>query len=214
MIRQSAERVALPISQYQYTFEEEVQVLRSIRPLCDLYNDFVPIALWRIPKTNSELQLRYFSGFTISQLVLRLGGGNKITYICLICGQPILVGLSYTVQPCSRVTNLLNPHDDRLASFCNTVFPASNFCKHTSPVDFYVIFLVIVRLRTLGLEVSFVRSDVFGELLSEFSVVSFPPIGKSKLTSLLASPAPESTMYTVTPVPAVLSYTKSPPSSV
>ncbi len=170
--------------------------------------------LWSIPKTNLELQLQFSSSFIIGQLVLWLGGGNKITYICLIRGQPILVGLTYPVQPCSRVARVLNPYDDRLASFRNSVFPASNFCKHTRAVDFYVIFLAIVRDRTAGLEVSFVRSDISGELLSLLLVVSFPPIGKSAFTSLLANPAPVSTMYTVTPVPAVLSYTKSWPSSV
>lgn len=89
-----------------------------------------------------------------------------MTYICLILGQPILVGLSDPVQPCSRVARVLNPYDDRLASFRNSVFPASNFCKHTRAVVCYVIFLAIVWVRTAGLEVSFVRSDISGKFLS------------------------------------------------
>ena len=170
--------------------------------------------LWSIPRTNSKLQLPYPAGSTMGQLVLWLAGGNKITYICLICGQPIQIGLSYPLQPSSRVAGGLNPYDDRLASLRNSVFPASNFCKHTSAVNSEVIFEAIIRSRTAGLEVSFVRNDISGELLCGLSVVLFPPSKRGELTSRLANPAPVSTMYTVCPAPAVLSYTKSAPSSV
>ena len=170
--------------------------------------------LWSIPRTGLKLQLPYPAGFTIDQLVLWLAVGNKITYICLICGQPIQVGLSYPIQPCSRVAWGINPYDDRLASLRNPVFPASNFCKHTRAVNSHVIFLAIIRSRTVGLKISFVRNDISGELLSGSSVVLFPPFKRGELTTLLANPAPVSTMYTVCPAPAVLSYTKSAPSLV
>ena len=103
-----------------------------------------------------------------------LGVGNNITYIFLICGQPILVDLSHTIQPFSRVTLVLYAYDDRLASFRNSVFPASDFRKHTRAMEFHVIFLAIVRLRTNGLDISFVCNDISGELLGGYLVVSFP----------------------------------------
>lgn len=104
--------------------------------------------------------------FTVGQLVVWLGVGNNITYICLICGQPILVDLSHTIQPFSRVTLVFYAYDDRLASFRNTVFPASDFRKHTRAMGFHVIFLAIIRLLTYGLDVSCVCNDISGELLS------------------------------------------------
>ena len=99
-------------------------------------------------------------------------------------------------------------YDDRLVSFRNSPFPANDFCKYTRAVDYDVIFLAIVRLHTYGSEVPFVRDDISRELLSGFSVVSLRPIGKNEPISLLANPAPLSTMYTVT---SVLSYTNSVP---
>lgn len=103
-----------------------------------------------------------------------LGVGNNITYIILICGQPIIVDLSHTIQPFSRVTLVLYAYDDRLASFRNSVFPSSDFRKHTRAMAFHVIFLAIVRLRTNGLDISSVSNDISGELLGCYSVVSLP----------------------------------------
>ena len=71
-----------------------------------------------------------------------------MTYICLICGQPIIVDLSHTIQPFSRVILVLYAYDDRLASFRKSVFPAGDFRKHTRAMESDVIFLAIVQLLT------------------------------------------------------------------
>ncbi len=52
-----------------------------------------------------------------------------------------------TIQPCGGVTGLRNPHNDRLTSFRNAMFPANRFCQQTCAVvsRMYVIFQAIAR---------------------------------------------------------------------
>ena len=173
-----------------------------------MHHHFAPISLRAIPKTEYMTAVAVFFCFYKRSASPPAWRWQRHHIYLLHMWQPIIVDLSYTIQPCSRATRILSPHDDRLASFRNSVLPANNFCKYTRAVDCYVIFLSIVRLHTYGLEVAFVCDDISGGLLSGVSGVSIPRIGKSEPTSLLANLAPLPTMYAVTSAPAVLSYTR------
>ena len=145
-------------------------------------------------------------------MALRSRHSDRITHVCIVGWQPVVVGLAYTIQIRRRVTQFVHPHDDRVCSLRKAVFPANSFCKYTYTVAdaLDVVLGGIPRKGTKGMEPSFIRNNEFGELL--YDELAGPLqlfLEMSQPTSSLRKSAPVSTMYTVTPVPAVLSYTKS-----
>lgn len=98
------------------------------------------------------------------------------------------------------------------ALFARPCFQPAAFAKYTYTVadTLDVVLGGFPGKGTKGMEPSFIRNNEFGELL--YDELAGPLqlfLGMNQPTSSLRKSAPVSTMYTVTPVPAVLSYTKS-----